>query len=190
MPDTETLTEPLKDAEIIRLTEKCNKQINHLKLQKGTIEKQGIEIAELKGRIETLQTEHLTIPENLHIMTSAESGGKLEFLEIFTIFYEVISTAIKDNSFVDVKYVSKFSKKYVTIDYNRLRTYIERYRSNYSVKNILKLWGNYGLVYEDENGKIEMNYVTGGKSRRSVRINKSAVGSVRECLMTESYTIG
>lgn len=161
------------EAEIKRLTLKCDKQLDYIKEQEKQLEEKQLEIKRL------ISTTAYSIAET----DTIESNGKVRFISIFDIFYKVVNEAIKNNDFFENKRSTENSKKYRVIDFHILSSHIEKFTNGYSVKKIVQLWADLGLIYKDENDSYFVNFTHEKKSVRSVRVNKAAVAIVKECII-------
>lgn len=160
-------------AEIDRLTIKCDKQLDYINEQEKQLVKQ-------KEMIEQLEKQHSYIVES---KDNIEAPGMNHFILVFRVFYQVVNEAIKTNTFFENKRSTENSRKYSVIDFRILSSYIEHFNNVYSVKKIMKIWADIGLIYQDESGSYFVNFTYEKKSIRSVRVNKAAVSIVKECII-------
>lgn len=161
--------------EIERLTEKCDQQLDHINEQ----------VKLLKQKEELVQQLQYEVKNSTGLFEPETTTGRDNFTMLFKIFYQVVGEAVRNNDFFENRRVTPISRKYHTIDYKVISTGIERYTTAYSVRKIIKLWANTGLVYQDENDKVFVNVTQDSKTIRSIRINRAAVEYVKECLLND-----
>ncbi|WP_101698705.1 hypothetical protein [Clostridium minihomine] len=156
------------EAEVNRLVQKCNKQLDYIKDQQKKASQMEEEIKQLQN---DCKKDCLTQNDKLN-----------NFIIFSEIFYHAISKALKENSFFESKRVTENSKRYNVIDYRVLAGYIEDFITVYPLKQVIKVWAAMGLIYQDEYENAFVNFTHKGKSVRSIRVKKDAVDLVKESM--------
>jgi len=164
-----TATTKEMQTKIDYLIKKCNKQVDYIHEQK-------MQLDEKNKTIEFLEN----IIKKQEILDSA---GIDYFISILRIFYEVLILCVKNNSFFEHKRNTEKSRRYLAIGYSAISGYIESLSAGYTVKKIMKIWAEFGLIYKDDDDNFIVNFTYEKRSIRSVRVNKAAIEMVKESII-------